>query len=142
VQGSFSQSLQSGTFTQSGYVCVYLTIPQPSGVLTVASAVQPVTVNGTALIDTTTYPETVNTSFTPVSDSWNGAGTASTTPLTSGATVAVRCVDYGYGAAVGNQLWYELTSPPWGDTYFAPAGDFANGGRPFDPAVPFCSETK
>ena len=143
VSGSFSDTLTTGTFSQSGYVCSYL----HDGGITVALATDQVSVAGSQLKDQTDYTETADAAVTPVSDPIGNAGTSGA-PIAAGQTVQVRCILNGQGLAPFDPVWYELDSAPYGDAYYVPSADFYNngqtsgtpaGGKLWDPAVKFCN---
>lgn len=144
VSGAFSDTLTTGSFTQSGYVCSYLHYDG----FTVAMATDQVLVAGTQLKKQSTWAETADQAITPVSDPVGDAGTAGA-GIAAGQTVSVRCILNGLGLAPFDPVWYELASSPWGDAYYAPAYAFynngqtsgpANGAKVWDFAVPFCSD--
>jgi hypothetical protein len=143
VSGAFTETLTTASFSQSGYVCSYL----HDGGITVALATDQVTVAGTKLKVQSDHAETADQAVTPVSDPIGNAGTAGA-GITAGQTVSVRCILNGIGLAPFDPIWYELTSAPYGDAYYAPAYAFYNNGQTsgtvtngnrWDEAVPFCN---
>lgn len=143
VSGAFTETLTTGSFSQSGYICSYL---HADG-FTVAMATDQVSVAGTQLKKPATFAETAYQAITPVSDPVGDAG-ASGPGVAAGQTVDVRCIVNGLGLAPFDPVWYELASSPWGDAYYAPAYAFYNhghtsgpatGAKLWDLAVPFCT---
>jgi len=143
VSGAFSETLTTASFSQSGYVCSYLN----NGGETVAMATDQVTVAGTDFKVQSDYPETADQAVTPVSDPIGDAGTTGS-GIAAGQTVDVRCLVNGFGLAPFNPVWYEVTSEPWGDAFYAPAYAFYNNGQTsgtasknpdWDAKVPFCN---
>jgi hypothetical protein len=144
VSGAFTDTLTTGNFAQSGYVCSYL---HDAGI-TVALSTDLVTITGSLLKDQTDYAETADTTLTPVSDPVGNVGTSGAV-IAAGQTVHVRCILNGQGLAPYDPIWYELDSPPYGDAFYASSADFYNngqtsgalsGGKLWDPAVKFCNQ--
>jgi hypothetical protein len=144
VSGQFSQTLTTASFAQSGYICSYL----HDGGITVAMSTDQVTVPGTQFKDQTSYAETADEGVSTVSNPIGNSGAAGAT-IAAGQTVQVRCIVNGTGLAAYNPVWYEVSSSPWGDAYYAPAYAFYNNGQTtgavvngkrWDLNVPFCNQ--
>ncbi len=92
-------------------------------------------------------PETTG-SVTHTWTDYSDAGGTQGPSISSNATVDVACRIQGFAVADGNTWWYQISSSPWNDTYYASADAFYNNGQtsgslqgtPFyDPNVPVCS---
>lgn len=143
VSGTFTESLTTASFAQSGYVCSYL----HDGGITVAMATDQLSVAGTQFKDQSNYAETADQVVTPVSDPYADGGTSGP-GIAAGQTVDVRCIVNAVGLAPFDPIWYELASTPWGDAYYAPSYEFYNNGQTsgqksngplWDSKVPFCN---
>jgi hypothetical protein len=144
VSGQFTETLSTASFAQSGYICSYLN----DGGFTVAMSTDQVTVPSTQFKDQTSYAETADEGVSTVSNPVGNGGTAGAT-IAAGQTVQVRCIVNGTGLAAFDPVWYELSSSPWGDAYYAPAYAFYNNGQTsgavvngkrWDLAVPSCNQ--
>jgi hypothetical protein len=143
VSGQFTDTLNTASFAQSGYICSYLN----DGGFTVAMSTDQVTVAGTQFKDQPSYAETADEGVSTVSNPIGNGGTAGAT-IAAGQTVQVRCIVNGSGLAPYDPVWYEVSSTPWGDAYYAPAYAFYNNGQTsgavvngkrWDLAVPSCT---
>jgi hypothetical protein len=142
IVGTFSYTASAPAPTASEFQCSYIDEVGPSGwyepVNLEAMSSTSLEVNG-APVAGTTFPETVKLAETPVSNPLGDAG-ASSTVVTAGESVSVRCFVYGFAYRTGDGssvIWLQLASAPWSDDDYVPAAAFNSDGLELS-GVPHC----